>query len=337
VSGATSQEILEAASEAREVAARALDHARAASGQSAVATGRADRAADTAQKSETSAAQAMMVAVEVHAELRAAAGLEPDPDHIFKATQIQLALVSTTAREAADSAGREAGEDAGRLAAEAVVAEMPDQIAQLQAQVVQLLYVPPAITAFSASPAVAEVGASVAQVTLAVTRSRMDLPVQITGTSTATIPAGQSSITVAGPFTAASSWTARVTDPAPPAGQADTATASAALTFRHRRYWGVSASQALDGAGILALGNSEFATGFGPKSVTYNCDGGRYPYYAYPAAWGTPDGVSVGGLAFSDVTVTDIPFVNASGATETFRVLRFGRLQNGSAIQVVWQ
>ncbi|MDU7520210.1 MAG: hypothetical protein E7K72_02250 [Roseomonas mucosa] len=173
--------------------------------------------------------------------------------------------------------------------------------------------------------------------TLAVTRNRMDLPVQITGAVPATIPAGQSSVTLAGPFTAASSWTARVTDPSPPAGQADTAVASAALAFRHRRYWGVSASQALDGAGIPALGGSEFATGFGPKSVTYNCDGGRYPYYAYPAAWGTPDAVTVGGLAFSDFTVTDIPFVNASGATETFRVLRFGRLQNGSAIQVVWQ
>ena len=97
------QEILAAVSEAREVAGQALDHSRAASGQSATATGRADLAARVAQQSEVSSAQAMMVAVEVHAELRAAAGLQPDPDHIFEATRVQLEVVSSTAEEVAEN------------------------------------------------------------------------------------------------------------------------------------------------------------------------------------------------------------------------------------------
>lgn len=222
--------------------------------------------------------------------------------------------------------------EAAQAAAQAVLETATGDIATLQQQVAQLMYVKPAISAFAASPAVAEVGASVAAVTLTVTRSRMDLPVAISGASTAIIPAGQSSITVTGPFTAASTWTATVSD----AASGDSASVSTSLAFRQKRYWGASAAASLDSAGILALGGSEFATGFAGKAVTYDCSGGRYPYYAYPAAWGTPSAVTVAGLGFSAFTATDVAFTNAAGATETYRVLRFSTLQNGSAIQVVW-
>lgn len=98
-------------------------------------------------------------------------------------------------------------------------------------------------------------------------------------------------------------------------------------------FWGASAKAALTAVDIPALGNSEVATGF-VKSVAYNCYGGLYPYIAYPAGWGTPSAVTVGGLAFSDIVVSDVLDVDGDG---TYRTVRFGYLQNGNAIQVEWK
>ncbi|MFC0407904.1 hypothetical protein [Roseomonas elaeocarpi] len=222
------------------------------------------------------------------------------------------------------------GAAAAAEAAQAVIGGTVDRVTALEAAVAALSYVAPDITGFSASPSVVEKGASVASVVLTVARNRTDLPVAITGASTATIPAGQTSVTVNGPFTAAASWTATITD-----GKA-TDTATASLAFQDKAYWGTSAKATLTSADILALGNSAFATGLGSRSVTYDATGGKYPFYAYPASFGTPAAVTVGGLGFSDFSVTDQAFTNASGATSTYRVLRFNTIQNGSAIKVVW-
>lgn len=97
-------------------------------------------------------------------------------------------------------------------------------------------------------------------------------------------------------------------------------------------YWGVSSKDTLAALDVEALGNSEPANTFA-KTVTYNCTGGRYPYIAYPAQWGTPENVTVGGLAFSDLVIADISDVDGS---DDYRVIRFGYLQNGKAINVVW-
>nr|WP_165388523.1 hypothetical protein [Sphingomonas populi] len=98
------------------------------------------------------------------------------------------------------------------------------------------------------------------------------------------------------------------------------------------RYWGVSSKPALTAIDIAALGNSEPATSFA-KSITYDCTGGRFPYLAYPVAWGTPAAVTVGGLAFTDLVIADVP--DADGKT-IYRTIRFNYLQNGNAIRVVW-
>ncbi|EIZ78246.1 hypothetical protein WSK_3128 [Novosphingobium sp. Rr 2-17] len=98
-------------------------------------------------------------------------------------------------------------------------------------------------------------------------------------------------------------------------------------------FWGVSAKASLTAVEIPALGNSEAATGY-LKSVVYNCSGGRYPYIAYPAGWGTPSAVTVGGLSFSDLVVSDVLDVDGDG---TYRTVRFGYLQNGNTIQVEWK
>lgn len=110
--------------------------------------------------------------------------------------------------------------------------------------------------------------------------------------------------------------------------------AQTTVAFRNKRYWGVSASEALDNAGVIGLA-SEFASQYN-KAVTYDATGGKYLYYAFPASFGTPSSVTVGGLAFSDFTQSTVSVTNASGYTQDYHVIRLNNRQTGAAIAVVW-
>jgi hypothetical protein len=180
-------------------------------------------------------------------------------------------------------------------------------------------YVVPTLSAFTAAPAVAEVGASVASVVLTVTRNRMDLPVAITGASTATIPAGQTSVTVPGPFTAAATWTAMVTDPSPPPEQLATATRPVTLSFQSRRYWGVSASATPDDAAILAMA-SEFATAASARKTVDLTLAAQRPVLAQPAAWPIAVTIRIAGFDYTNFTDTVRDLTNASGGVVSYRV-----------------
>jgi hypothetical protein len=107
------------------------------------------------------------------------------------------------------------------------------------------------------------------------------------------------------------------------------------LSVTAKRYCGVSTEPTLDSAGILALGNSEVASDL-EKTVKYDATGGRYLYYAYPAALGPLTNVTVAGLFFSDYAVTVVPFTDEGGNTENYIVVRIRNLQTGSAIPVTW-
>jgi hypothetical protein len=194
-----------------------------------------------------------------------------------------------------------------------------DLAARVAAQEALTSYVEPAITAMTASPSVLEVGASAASVTLTVLRNRMDLPVNISGSSTVTIPAGETSVVLQGPFTADAAWAATVTDPSPPPGQPATAAAGASLSFRHKRYWGVSASATPDDAAILAMA-SEFATASSPRQVATLSPANQFVVYAQPADWPIAASVGFGVVATTAFTDTIRDLVNASGATASYRI-----------------
>lgn len=104
--------------------------------------------------------------------------------------------------------------------------------------------------------------------------------------------------------------------------------------YAYSRYWGVSPDTTVDNADILAF-DSEFSTSKS-KSVIYNCTGGNYPYFCYPAAWGALSVVTVFGLVFTDYLVTVQDFTDAEAYTTSFNVVRFNNLQNGSSISVGW-
>ena len=109
----------------------------------------------------------------------------------------------------------------------------------------------------------------------------------------------------------------------------DTTSATAAVSFSHRRYWGVSADAAADPTTLTSeLSNSR------AKSIQFNCSGGRYFYYAYPKALGNSTW-SIGGLSFTGYTRTEQTITNEYGLTVEYYVYRSTELQTGSSINAV--
>jgi hypothetical protein len=106
---------------------------------------------------------------------------------------------------------------------------------------------------------------------------------------------------------------------------------STSVLFQNKRYWGVSALTSLSDAQIIAL-SSEFETDR-LQTRTFDCTGGKYFYFAYPASFGVAS-FKVGGLSFSDMSLTVRAFVNASGYSESYNIYKVNNIQNGSNIEV---
>ena len=193
----------------------------------------------------------------------------------------------------------------------------------------QLLYVTPEVTSFTNNVNTVEIGVTITSVTFNWSFNKTMTSASINNGVGAVNPP-LTTKTITGTWTTDTSWELTASD------GTNSADASTSIAFDNKRYWGVSALETLTSAEIIALGGSEFATSF-DKSVVYDCSAGDvYPYYAFPAAWGTPSNVTVGGLAFSAFTVTTQSFTNASGYTSSYNVIRFNGVQSGANISVVW-
>ena len=123
-------------------------------------------------------------------------------------------------------------------------------------------------------------------------------------------------------------WTLSATDDTTPR------TATTTVSFLSKRYWGPWPTSSPSNSDILTL-SQELATSRA-KAITYDCTGGRFPIYSWPVAFGALSNVTVGGLAFSDYTVTTTSFTNASGNTQSYYVFRFNGIQTGASINVVF-
>ncbi len=197
----------------------------------------------------------------------------------------------------------------------------------VQAALDALLYVAPHIASFTNSVGTVELGTTISAVTLAWTLNKAMTSLALDHGIGSVL--GLTSKPLTGlTLTTDTTYTLTAGD-----GQ-NTTSAQTTVAFRNKRYWGVSDSASLDNAGVLGL-SSEFATDYA-KSVTYDATGGKYLYYAFPASFGTPSHVTVGGLSFSDFTVSAMSFTNASGHTETYNLIRLNNRQTGSAIAIVW-
>ena len=189
----------------------------------------------------------------------------------------------------------------------------------------QLLYVPPTAS-FSLSVGTVEIGSVVD--TVVATWSFNKAMTSATLTDATITPADTTHTFSSLGLTSNKTYTLGFSD------GTNSSSVSRTVAFSPKRYWGVNISDSLDDAGILAL-SSEFSASKS-KSITYNCTGGRYFYFCYPTTSGIPANVTVGGLAFSDYTVTVQSFTNASGYVQNYNVVRCNNIQTGSAINVVW-
>lgn len=109
----------------------------------------------------------------------------------------------------------------------------------------------------------------------------------------------------------------------------DKTSASASVTFCHRRYYGVSADI---NQSITSLATTELVTTRG-KTITFDCSGGKYFFIAYPTALGKAT-FNIGGLTVGiDPTTTTI--TNEYGLEVEYYVYRSADLQTGSAIKVI--
>lgn len=206
-------------------------------------------------------------------------------------------------------------------------------ITSVQEALDQLLYVAPVVNTLTVNGSSSmnyEVGSTVADVALVWTLNKT-VTSQSFNQNIGSIDAALRNYTVTGANLTSSSvssvtYTLTVSD------GTNSATKSASVNFRYRRYWGTSANAELTNEEILAL-SQEFSTSR-TQSRTFNCSGGQYFYLVIPTTYCSGISFKVGGLSFSAMEVTTISLVNASGATVSYNVYRPSNLQTGSAIAV---
>jgi len=197
--------------------------------------------------------------------------------------------------------------------------------ATVEAALDELLYISPSAT-FNLSVGTVEIGSTVNTVVATWSFNKTMVTVSLTD---AAITVSDTTYTFSGlGLVSNKTYTLTFSD------GTNSSSASRSVSFSPKRYWGVSADTVLDDADILAM-SQEFSSSKS-KSITYNCTGGRYFYFCYPASSGLPANVTVGGLAYSDYAVSVQALTNASGYTQNYNVVRCNNIQTGAAINVVW-
>lgn len=197
-------------------------------------------------------------------------------------------------------------------------------ITNVQEALDELLYVAPVITSFTGGGTY-EMGSTVSQVVLnwAINKA---VKTQNLNNGIGDISAELRTYTIDKDITTNTTYTLTVND-----GK-QTTSKSTSITFRQKRYWGVSVDESLTNEQILSM-SSEFATNR-QQSRVFDCSGGKYFYFIIPTQFCNGISFKVGGLAFSDMQQTTIELTNASNYKASYNVYRVGNIQTGSAINV---
>lgn len=117
--------------------------------------------------------------------------------------------------------------------------------------------------------------------------------------------------------------------------------ANATVNFLRKRYWFVYASDVtpLTYETLPAGFSQEFATARTATKV-FNCSGGKYFYYMYPASLGlgSPQLIFNGfPVELDPVNIRSINFTNQSGDTSQYYLLRSDNILNSANISVAFQ
>lgn len=111
-----------------------------------------------------------------------------------------------------------------------------------------------------------------------------------------------------------------------------TVNSSTTVSFKQKRYWGVSTKDNLSNEDILLL-SQEFASNR-QQTRTFDCSGGKYFYFIIPTQMCNGISFKVCGLAFSDMVNSTIQLINIYDYTSSYNVYRVNNVQTGSSIEV---
>ena len=253
---------------------------------------------------------------------------------IFRGTSQSVGNVATAedfgeeqeARAAADVA-----EAAARAAADAALAV---RATTLEEQVASLLYVPMSVS-LSNNVGTVEAGTPVTSVTLTWSANKQPVSASFNQGIGAVTPPTLTTITRAVNLIADTTFTITVDDGTAYAGHSDSA--STAVTFRYRAFWGTTDKApgvALTSADIRALEDSALATG---RARSFTVDAppeGAYVVYAYLASYGPPSKIQIGGLDNNNWEETGIDVNDAGGNPAEYRAFRLEDLQLTSGINI---
>jgi hypothetical protein len=200
-------------------------------------------------------------------------------------------------------------------------------ITNVQEALDSLLYITPDITNFTITPSIVEIGTVITNVTLNWNLNKTFTSLSINNGVGAITP---SLLTLAlSGLSLSSNTTYTITG----GDGTNTDSASAALNFRSRRWWGTSALDTFTGADILNLQNNELNTN--RQQTRAINGGGNYIWFAFPTSFGIPT-YNVNGLPNTAFTRTTVSHTNAAGNTQDYYVIRTNTIQNGTlTIQIL--
>ena len=191
-----------------------------------------------------------------------------------------------------------------------------------------LTYVPIAISSFSVSPSVVEIGSTVTSVTA--TYSLNKVPVSLKLDNATADPKASGTIVKSDlTLTADKVWKLDASDAGSATKPPTTVTKSVTTYFRNKIHFGVAASVTVDDSLLLsALATHEFATGRA-KTFTVNAGANQYIWFACPYSFGTPK-FKVGGFDGGFRLMSTFTHTNASGYESNYQVWRSDNPSLGS-------
>lgn len=204
--------------------------------------------------------------------------------------------------------------------------EMAQQVAALEQQVADLLYVPINISSLSHNAGTQEMGATLTSIELTWVTNKTPAELTLDGS---TIDSALTGTTLSGlNITNNKTWTLEATDE-----RNATASKTTTVSFLNGVYYGVSAApDTIDSAFILGL--TKELTSTRARSVTVDATDGLYIWYCLPVRLGTC-AFTVGGFEGGFDLVDTIDFTNVSGYSESYYVYRSSNASLGSTKVVV--
>lgn len=193
---------------------------------------------------------------------------------------------------------------------------------KISEELAKLSYEPIAITSFTISPTVAEVGSKIS-VTLNWRFNKTPKVGSVTMNGMQTldgISATQSSSNVSAPTNYPTStqvsWTLKAQD-----SEGASATKSVSVSFYNKVYYGAASEPSSYNSDFIKSLSGQSLVGSKLSTFTVNAGAGKYIYYCLPTRYGQCS-FSVGGFSGGFKLVDTISFTNASNYTENYYVYR---------------